>query len=368
MKKLVALMLLFASCTWAAGPLSDPNVAALIRGVAALTAASGNYQQTLVSGSNIKTLGGLSLLGSGDYGTLGVGYGGTGTNNGSITGTGSLIFTTPPGAQAGSIMISPGTAGQPGSILFNGNSLINDFLLQYYFGSGNTVDPNVTGVFVLGSGNTVLSTASGSTQVGGGHTDGGTNNTIIGQNNTVAFGTNSATAIGYFVKANSGPIYGTVTIGVGAVQSTGNELLNTIDGTVMMGVGSVNPTITITLADDANTTGVGTGEVLVGTVINNAAKDKLQVNGSVALVTAGNGFKIKEGANACQGGGTLYGGTVTIYTTCAKSTSRIFVTDTASTLTNVGALAVTKASGSFTVKSTNVLDASAFDWIIFNPS
>jgi len=80
MKKLVALILLFASCTWAAGPLSDPNVAALIREIAALTAASGNYQPTLVSGTNIKTLGGLSLLGSGDYGTLTAGYGGTGTS------------------------------------------------------------------------------------------------------------------------------------------------------------------------------------------------------------------------------------------------------------------------------------------------
>ena len=36
-------------------------------------------QPTLVSGTNIKTLGGLSLLGSSDYGTLAVGYGGTGT-------------------------------------------------------------------------------------------------------------------------------------------------------------------------------------------------------------------------------------------------------------------------------------------------
>lgn len=36
-------------------------------------------QATLVSGTNIKTVGGVSLLGSGDVGTLGVAYGGTGT-------------------------------------------------------------------------------------------------------------------------------------------------------------------------------------------------------------------------------------------------------------------------------------------------
>ena len=35
-------------------------------------------QATLVSGTNIKTVGGVSLLGSGDVGTIGVAYGGTG--------------------------------------------------------------------------------------------------------------------------------------------------------------------------------------------------------------------------------------------------------------------------------------------------
>lgn len=35
-------------------------------------------QAALVSGTNIKTVGGVSLLGSGDIGTIGVGYGGTG--------------------------------------------------------------------------------------------------------------------------------------------------------------------------------------------------------------------------------------------------------------------------------------------------
>jgi len=35
-------------------------------------------QATLVSGTNIKTVGGVSLLGTGDVGTIGIGYGGTG--------------------------------------------------------------------------------------------------------------------------------------------------------------------------------------------------------------------------------------------------------------------------------------------------
>ena len=42
-------------------------------------------QAALVSGTNIKTVGGVSLLGSGDVGVIGGTYGGTGVNNGSST-------------------------------------------------------------------------------------------------------------------------------------------------------------------------------------------------------------------------------------------------------------------------------------------
>jgi hypothetical protein len=44
-----------------------------------------NKQTALVSGTNIKTVGGVSLLGSGDVGVIGATYGGTGINNGSNT-------------------------------------------------------------------------------------------------------------------------------------------------------------------------------------------------------------------------------------------------------------------------------------------
>ena len=52
-------------------------------------------QATLVSGTNIKTVSGVSLLGSGDVGVIGATYGGTGVNNGSNTITlgGSLTYS-----------------------------------------------------------------------------------------------------------------------------------------------------------------------------------------------------------------------------------------------------------------------------------
>ena len=58
-------------------------------------------QATLVSGTNIKTVGGASLLGSGDVGTIGVAYGGTGvaTLTGFAYGNGTSAFTAATTAQ-----------------------------------------------------------------------------------------------------------------------------------------------------------------------------------------------------------------------------------------------------------------------------
>lgn len=86
-----------------------------------------NTQATLVSGSNIKTVSGASLLGSGDVGPIGVAYGGTGqttyTNGQLLIGntTGNTLtkaaLTPGPGISivngSGSITISNTAAGTP---------------------------------------------------------------------------------------------------------------------------------------------------------------------------------------------------------------------------------------------------------------
>ena len=51
-------------------------------------------QATLVSGTNIKTVSGTTLVGSGDLGTIGVAYGGTGVT--SSTGSGSVVLSASP--------------------------------------------------------------------------------------------------------------------------------------------------------------------------------------------------------------------------------------------------------------------------------
>ena len=73
--------------------LNVPTASATNRG--ALSAADwttfNSKQAALVSGTNIKTVGGVSLLGSGDVGTIGVGYGGTGITSYTI---GDLIYAS----------------------------------------------------------------------------------------------------------------------------------------------------------------------------------------------------------------------------------------------------------------------------------
>lgn len=89
-------------------------------------------------------------------------------------------------------------------------------------------------------------------------------------------------------------------------------------------------------------------------------------SGNILINTVGKGISIKSGSNSRIGTGTLSGGTLTVANTSVTANTLIFITDTTSgSLANVGNLtAVTTASTGFTVKSTNVLDTSTFNWLL----
>lgn len=114
-----------------------------------------------------------------------------------------------------------------------------------------------------------------------------------------------------------------------------------------------------TMADSGNFTATGS--------LNSVGVNS---TGDVKLNTAGNGLYVKEGTNATMGIATLVAGTVTVNTTKVTANSRIFLTIDGGTLTNVGATYVSArtAGTSFTISSTNVLDASNVAWIIIEPS
>lgn len=93
--------------------------------------------------------------------------------------------------------------------------------------------------------------------------------------------------------------------------------------------------------------------------------------GNVKLLTAGNGFYIKEGTNATMGTSTLVGGTVTVSTTKVTATSRIYLTiQSLGTVTVPKSVGVTARSAgiSFTITSADATDTSVISWVIIEPS
>jgi hypothetical protein len=96
--------------------------------------------------------------------------------------------------------------------------------------------------------------------------------------------------------------------------------------------------------------------------------DVFNVNSTNVQIGAGYKLSIGTGSNASVGTGTLSSGTVTISTTAVTSSSLIFLTDTTNSLTNLGTLTASSISAgvSFTVKSSNALDTSTFNWFIIN--
>lgn len=66
------------------------------------------------------------------------------------------------------------------------------------------------------------------------------------------------------------------------------------------------------------------------------------------------------------GAGTLAAGAATITNAAVTATSTILLTDTTSSITNLGALSVASqtAGTGFTVKSSNILDTSTFAYLI----
>lgn len=93
------------------------------------------------------------------------------------------------------------------------------------------------------------------------------------------------------------------------------------------------------------------------------------VGGNIAAITAGNGLRVKEGANAKQGTAVLVAGTVVVADTSVTATSRIFLTSQADGGTP-GFLRVSArtAATSFTITSSNAADTSTVAYEIFEPA
>ncbi len=91
--------------------------------------------------------------------------------------------------------------------------------------------------------------------------------------------------------------------------------------------------------------------------------------GNFLILNAGDGFKIKEGANAKMGTATLVTGSAVVATTAVTATSRIFLMSQVDGGTP-GFLRVSARvdATSFTITSSNALDISTVAWVIFDPT
>lgn len=109
------------------------------------------------------------------------------------------------------------------------------------------------------------------------------------------------------------------------------------------------------------------GHTLFATTTDNGV-DQVQVSGSLAVVAAGFGLKVKEGSNAKQGTATLASGTVVVNNTSVTANSRIFLT--AQDNNSVGTLRVSArtAGASFTITSSSNTDSGVVAYQIFEPA
>lgn len=173
---------------------------------------------------------------------------------------------------------------------------------------------------------------------------------------------------GYFMAQ---PAAGSSTTWGYTVFQTGTNLAGPVFG-LQSGYGTGNGTGSTIAFFTSTPTTSGTANHGV------AQRGQIDINGLVITVdfkitTAGKGIYIKEGSNARMGTGTLIGGTATISNTSITANTRVFCFDTnGASLTNVGTLAedltARVVSTSFKINSTNVLDTSTFNWILFEPS
>jgi hypothetical protein len=91
--------------------------------------------------------------------------------------------------------------------------------------------------------------------------------------------------------------------------------------------------------------------------------------GSLDLLTAGAGLKIREGVNAKMGTATLAAGTVVVNTTAVAANSRVFLCSNADGGTPGFVRVSARSAGtSFTITSSSGTDTSTVAWIIFDPS
>lgn len=151
---------------------------------------------------------------------------------------------------------------------------------------------------------------------------------------------------GYFGTLNSG---------------TGNPL-------TLRTANSNQPIIFQNAATEAMRVSLTNGNLLIRTTTDVAAADRLQVNGNVNLITAGNKIKIATGTNASIGvSGAMVAGTITVSTTAVTAGSLIYLSvNTPGGTQGFLSVGTIVAATSFVINSSGATDTSTVNWWIIN--
>jgi hypothetical protein len=347
-------------------------------------------QATLVSATNIKTVNGSSLLGSGnlvvsgtiadaDYGDVAVSSSGTVWTVQSATSPAITTSLTTPSTTfslANSTATTVNFAGGASTALNIGNaSGTNTVLGATSFSQGVTLaaattDITSTLVNLNGATSNLKVTTGGVTMLlstGGGAT---VNNGITfgrGSSMSNTTGTNRLA----LASATWAPTSGAGNFHGFASNATINQT-STASGVATLY--ECNPTLTsVTGTVYGYRSQLASGPTGGGTAWNFYA-DGTAANGfggDIKLLTAGNGLYIKEGTNATMGVATLSGGAVTVNTTKVTANSRVHLT-----IQSLGTVSVPKAIGvtsrsagtSFVITSADATDTSVIAWVIVEPN
>jgi hypothetical protein len=189
--------------------LNVPTASASNRGALSSTDWStfNGKQAALVSGSNIKTVNGTSLLGSGDLGTIGVAYGGTGAT--SLT--------------SGYLLKGNGTSAVSASVVYDSGTNV---------GIGTTSPSNKLSVV---GGTIQQSKTSGDNNAFYGSTSDTSNNYLRLQNTTGILDLTCANGFSYLNSTHNGPMY---------FGTNGSERMRIAsDGSVGIGQSAPNATL-----------------------------------------------------------------------------------------------------------------------------
>jgi len=110
------------------------------------------------------------------------------------------------------------------------------------------------------------------------------------------------------------------------------------------------------------------GRSLFGTTTDDGV-NQIQSSGHISTVTAGFGFKIKEGSNAKMGVATLVAGSVVVANTSVTASSRIQLTSNADGGTPGWLRVSARTAGtSFTITSSSGTDTSTVAYLIMEPA